>query len=303
MRKNNTPVVLLMLCMTILSGCIKKEHLEDTVIVAFLRAKDFDSTSYWSKLGNELTLQAQKQDKEIHVFYTKTLPGSTEQANIIDSVWNIYGDRIRKVIFASSGPEAEHSLSKHLNNQTKLGIIDSPLNNQSILKSSFSNVIATDNETAGLRMGLFAYTMNHVANKDKRVSIICDSTSNASLIRTSAIIRVLFDKNIHPNIIDIRHALPSCRFSAELFKDKNIILATTATASAACLNSGLIKSNGYYTFAFDDDDSILDAISEGEIQGTIVQDINRISGETIRRLFTTTPGKETLADAITILAK
>ena len=116
-------------------------------------------------------------------------------------------------------------------------------------------------------------------------------------------LRVLFDKNIRPTVTDVSQALPSCIFPEGVFKDRNIILATTATASAACLNSDLIKSNGYCTFAFDNDKSILDAISEGEIQATMVQDIDRISSESIRCLFTTTPGKETLADATTILSE
>lgn len=238
------------------------------VYLAFLREGNTEITKYWVQVASGIEAEAKIcNDANVKTYYTYgENDGDTRtQVAQIRSAWDSYGERIKGVIFASCGLESDIILNDKLkgHDNVKLVIVDSPLLEESPLLERYNNLVATDNYEAGCRIAVEKFD----TVPSTSILLIADSTGNAAQQRLQGFLSCKEDVQVcYPSISDctIEHI-------SKDHPNAKYIFSLNAYLSSACVKNGLTISNGFVTGCFDEDDVVLNALEDGEISFTVVQ--------------------------------
>lgn len=237
-------------------------------IVAILR--DNVNTDYWIQISQGIKAAAQSEDIDYEIIYTTSNEDYATQISAIEQLSSKYGNRLKGVILASVNAEVEAAAAKLT---VPIVIVDTQLSSNSPLNDIYHCSFSTDNYSAGAEL---AYKIETAASN---ILIVKMENSNSINKRVTGF---LSEKG-EASVIEVPDDDCSETIKENLNGIKTIFAANGSTATFAI--KAVADRSDITIYAFDSNETILSAIRNGSIVGTMAQDTYNMGFDAVKSIF------------------
>jgi len=256
-KRNILPFLALFTICTLTVSCSKDDD-NKGIVVAVL--KDNVNTQYWQQVAKGITDGAQQNDVISVITYAPTDDGADSQINTLRSLKNKYGNQLEGIILA---PFTQAVEVEAIGFDVPVVIVDTPLSDNSPLEDIYHSFLATDNVAAGVAMA------RHISANSSNILVVRLQSSSAIAKRVQGFL----SEKANATVLLVGDSDCSAEIKTVLQSNPSIKTVFAGNGSTAAFAIKATKDlTGIQVYAFDATATVLEAIRNNQIVGTMAQD-------------------------------
>lgn len=257
MKFNILPFAAFFMLCALSVSCSKNDD-NKGIVVAVL--KDNVNTQYWQQIAKGISDGAQQNNVISVITYAPTDDGADSQINTLRSLKNKYGNQLEGIILAPSTVAVE---AEAIGFDIPVVIVDTPLSDNSPLEDIYHSFLATDNIAAGVAMA------RQISANSSDILVVRLQSSSAIAKRVQGFL----SEKVNASVLLVGDNDCSAEIKSFLQNKPSIKTVFAGNGSTAAFAIKAVKDlNGINIYAFDATATVLDAIRNNQIAGTMAQD-------------------------------